>query len=190
LLIYERGDCAATTDTASMVQGCITFATPVVLPADGYPITLTGMAGALALVVGGGSVGERKVRGLLAAGIVVCLVSPAATTQLSAWAAAGRIRWEQRGYDSGDMAGARLVFAATDRRPVNALVARDAAAAGILCNVADAPAEGSFHLPALHRAAGMTVAVSSGGVAPGRAVALRDAIAHWLAGAAEGNNER
>jgi cobalt-precorrin 5A hydrolase/precorrin-3B C17-methyltransferase len=156
-----------------------------------YPITLTQLTGALAVVVGGGAVGERKVRGLLASGIDVRLVSPAVTPQLSAWAEAGRIDWVRRGYAPGDLAGARLVFAATDQRAVNALVARDAAGEGILCNVADAPDEGSFHVPALYRAGGMTVAVSSSGAAPARTVALRDAIARWLeAGAPGEDNER
>lgn len=150
-------------------------------PPAGYPIVLTSLAGALAVVVGGGPVGERKARGLLAAGARVRLVSPAATPQLRAWADAGRIAWLGRPYAPGDLAGAALAFAATDARAVNAQVARDAAAAGLLCNVADAPAEGSFHLPAVHRAGDLTVAVSSGGAAPARAVALRDAIARWLA---------
>jgi cobalt-precorrin 5A hydrolase/precorrin-3B C17-methyltransferase len=160
-------------------------------PSHTYPITLTQLTGALAVVVGGGAVGERKVRGLLASGIDVRLVSPAVTPQLSAWAEAGRIDWVRRGYAPGDLAGARLVFAATDQRAVNALVARDAAGEGILCNVADAPDEGSFHVPALYRAGGMTVAVSSSGAAPARTVALRDAIARWLeAGAPGEDNER
>ncbi|MCG8351771.1 MAG: precorrin-3B C(17)-methyltransferase [Chloroflexales bacterium] len=164
---------------------------PSIPSTHNYPIILTQMAGALAVVVGGGAVGERKVRGLLASGMNVHLISPAVTSQLSAWAEAGRIGWVRRGYASGDLAGARLVFAATDQRAVNALVAREAAAEGILCNVADAPGEGSFHVPALYRTGGMTVAVSSSGAAPARTVALRDAIARWLeASAPGGDNER
>src|SRR5215211_2520154 len=105
-----------------------------------YPITLTSLRGAPVVVVGGGAVGERKVRGLLAAGAAVRLISPTASEQLQAWAAAGQIGWEQREYTVGDLDGARLVFAATNRREVNAQLAREAAALGLLCNVADAPA--------------------------------------------------
>lgn len=156
-----------------------------------YPIILTGLAGALAVVVGGGAVGERKVHGLLAVGVEVRLISPEATPRLRTWADEQRISWMQRDYVTGDLAGARLVFAATNQRAVNARVAHDAAELGMLCNVADAPDEGTFHLPALHRGPEMTIAVSSGGAAPARAAALRDAIARWLqSGATEDHHER
>jgi cobalt-precorrin 5A hydrolase/precorrin-3B C17-methyltransferase len=147
---------------------------------NSYPITLTSLRGAPVVVVGGGAVGERKVRGLLAAGAAVRLISPAATEQLQACAAAGQIIWQQRGYAAGDLEGARLVFAATDQRVVNAEIASDAAMLGLLCNIADAPAEGSFHLPAVYRGDGVTIAVSTDGTSPARAVVLRDAIARWL----------
>ncbi|MDW8144988.1 MAG: precorrin-3B C(17)-methyltransferase [Roseiflexaceae bacterium] len=145
-----------------------------------YPIVLTNTGRLSAVVVGGGAVGERKVRGLLETGAMVRLVSPTATPQLTTWAEEGRITWLRRAYEPGDLAGALLVFAATSERAVNAQIARDAAAAGMLCNVADAPEEGQFHVPAVHRSGGVTIAVSSGGAAPARAVALRDAIARWL----------
>jgi len=148
-------------------------------PPPSYPIVLTNLAGAPVVVVGGGAVGERKVRGLLEVGAQVRLISPEATPRLQAWAAAGRIVWQPRAYVPGDLAGARLVFAATNQRQVNARVARDAALHGALCNVADAPEEGDFHLPALLRSEELTIAVSSGGAAPERAAALRDAIAAW-----------
>ncbi len=149
-------------------------------PLPEYPIVLTDANRLSAVVIGGGAVGERKVRGLLEAGAVVRLVSPAATPQLAAWAEEGRITWVQRLYEAGDLTGALLAFAATGERSINAQIARDATAAGILCNVADAPEEGQFHVPAVHRSGGITIAVSSGGAAPARAVALRDAIARWL----------
>jgi cobalt-precorrin 5A hydrolase/precorrin-3B C17-methyltransferase len=145
-----------------------------------YPVTLINPGDLSAVVIGGGAVGERKVRGLLNAGIPVRLVSPTATPRLAAWADAGLIMWIRREYEPGDLAGAWLAFAATDRREVNAQIARDAAATGILCNVVDAPEEGSFHVPAVHRSGGITIAVSSGGAAPARAVALRNALAQWL----------
>ncbi len=154
--------------------------TPVPATQREYPVTLINPGNRSAVVIGGGAVGERKVCGLLNAGIPVRLVSPTATPHLSAWADAGLIVWDRREYEPGDLAGAWLAFATTDRREVNAQIARDAAAAGILCNVADAPAEGSFHMPAVHRSGGITIAVSSGGAAPARAVALRNAIAQWL----------
>ncbi|RMD74355.1 MAG: precorrin-3B C(17)-methyltransferase [Chloroflexi bacterium] len=154
-------------------------------PVPDYPIVLTKPSHMPAVVIGGGAVGERKVRGLLAAGFPVRLISPVATAQLAEWAATGRIVWKRRTYQSGDLAGARLVFAATNDRAVNARIAAAAIAAGVLCNVADAPDEGDFHMPAIHRRGGLTIAVSSHGIAPARAIAIRDSIAAWLGDSGE-----
>ncbi len=158
---------------------CITLAPPPPCT-DIYPAMLTNMTHALAVVVGGGPVGERKVQALLAAGARVRLVSPEATPQLQSWAEAGHIEWLRRPYQAGDVAGARLVFAATNQRAVNARIAQEAQAYGLLCNVADRPEEGNFHVPAVHRQAGLVVAVSSTGESPTRAKQVRDNIAAWL----------
>jgi cobalt-precorrin 5A hydrolase/precorrin-3B C17-methyltransferase len=153
-------------------------------PPTTYPLNLTGVQGAPVLVVGGGQVGERKVRGLLAAGAHITLISPQATPQLDAWAREKRITWEQRPYQAGELAQAPtppwLVFAATSERATNAQVAREAAERGVLCNVADAPDECTFYVPAVHREAGLTVAVSTEGASPARARAMRDRIAAFL----------
>jgi cobalt-precorrin 5A hydrolase/precorrin-3B C17-methyltransferase len=146
-----------------------------------YPITLINLRGAPVVVVGGGAVGERKLRGVLAVGAAVRLISPAAAPGLRALAEGGAIIWHARPYQAGDLAGARLVFAATDQRAVNAQVAADAAALGLLCNVADDPRAGDFHLPAVHRQPGLLVAISTAGASPARAKRLRDQIAAWLA---------
>lgn len=155
---------------------------PAPLPSchDIYPTMLTGMTHTLALVIGGGPVGERKVQGLLAAGAQVRLVSPEATPLLQSWAASGHIEWLQRPYQAGDVAGARLVYAATNQRAVNARIAEEARERGLLCNVADQPEEGNFHVPAVHRQEGLVVAVSSTGESPVRAKQVRDNIAVWL----------
>lgn len=145
-----------------------------------YPITLTNLRGSLVVVVGGGAVGARKLRGLLAISAVVRLISPAVTPELRALADSGAITWHARAYQPGDLAGARLVFTATDQRAVNAQVADDAAGLGLLCNVADDPHAGDFHLPAVYREPGLLVAVSTAGASPARAKRLRDQIAAWI----------
>jgi cobalt-precorrin 5A hydrolase/precorrin-3B C17-methyltransferase len=146
-----------------------------------YPILLTGLDQKLSIVVGGGMVGERKVKGLLAAAAQVRLISPHATPTLQAWAQTGVIEWWPRPYQPGDLTGAFLVFAATNGRAINALVAAEARQLGALCNVADAPAEGDFHVPALHRQGAFVVAVGSQqGKNPRGVKRLRDKIAQIL----------
>jgi siroheme synthase-like protein len=143
---------------------------------SGYPIVLDGGAIA-ALVVGGGAVAERKVRALLAAGAAVRVVATTIREPLRELArSADRCALEERDYRSADIAGATLVFAATDQREVNARIAEDARRAGILVNVVDDRAGGDFVTPALHASGGLLIAVTAGGV-PGAAARIRDAVA-------------
>ncbi len=141
-----------------------------------YPVALS-VRGRRAVVVGGGGVAERKVRGLLAAGADVVIVAPEATVELAELAATGTIVWHRRPYAGGDVAGAFLAFAATGDRTVNALVTAEARAAGILVNDASDPSRGDFATPAVHRSGELTVAVDSGGLAPAFAKRVRDELA-------------
>ncbi|HMQ53380.1 MAG TPA: precorrin-3B C(17)-methyltransferase [Anaerolineae bacterium] len=154
--------------------------TPPPLQTHLYPISLIHTDQTQAVVVGGGPVGERKVRGLLNAGVKVRLISPEVTPKLEAWAAEGQLEWLQRPYQTGDLLGSRLVFVATNHRAINAQIAQEAAQLGLLCNVADAPSEGNFHVPAVHRQPNLVISVSTLGQDPGRAKAVRDQITAQL----------
>jgi precorrin-2 dehydrogenase/sirohydrochlorin ferrochelatase len=70
----------------------------------------------------------------------------------------------------------RLAFAATDSSDVNEAVARDAAAAGILCCRCDLPHGGDFFGAAAWQQDGITVAVSTAASSPALAGRVRDAI--------------
>ena len=145
-----------------------------------YPLTMTSLGGRIAVVVGGGIVGERKVRSLLAGGVPVRLVSPSATEQITAWAESGEIEWTRRRYQDGDLDDAVLVFAATNVRAVNQKVGEAAHRKKLLINVADAPAEGNFHSPAVTRHDDLIVSVSTYTGQPGIATSARARIAAIL----------
>ncbi len=114
------------------------------------------------MVVGGGEVANRKARKLLQARAEVVVISPDVKPELASMAAEVR----RRPYREGDLEGAFLAFAATDRREVNAAVAREARERGIPVNVADEPSEGDFALPSTLRRGQLQVAVSTGGASP------------------------
>ncbi len=137
-----------------------------------YPVCLE-ITGQRCTVVGGGSVAERKVVGLLAAGARVLVISPILTDILIGLALEGRVEWLERGYQSGDLSGALLVFAATDSRDVQEAVVREANRTGQLVNVIDAPASCSFQVPAVVRRGDLTLAVSTGGKSPAVAAMVR-----------------
>ncbi len=138
-----------------------------------YPIVLTALHEARCVVVGGGTIAERKVAALLDSAARVTVISPALTTTLQSWAAGGRLEHIERVYQPGDTDGAALVIAATDDRGVNAEVARAARCAGVLVNVADDPAAGTFHTVATVRRGDVLLTVSTGGASPGFTAALR-----------------
>ena len=144
-----------------------------------YPVNLI-LTGRRCLVVGGGSVAERKTESLLAANADVTVISPDLTAKLSSWAEQGRIRHVERQYRSGDAAGYRLVLCATDCAAVNELAAREARQSGALVNVADTPELCDFTLPARLQRGSLSVAVSTGGQSPALARELRNELAKHL----------
>ena len=131
------------------------------------------MAGRPCLVVGGGYVGERKISTLLEAGARVTLVSPEATRVLADMALARQLVWQRREYQPGDIQGMALAFAVSSSAALNARVAADCRQAGIPVNVADAPEECTFMVPAVVRRGDLQVAISTGGKSPALARQLR-----------------
>lgn len=141
-----------------------------------YPVCLE-ISHILCVVVGGGSVAERKILGLLTAGAQVRVISPQLTGTLAQLADDGRIEWLERGYAQGDLTGALLIFAATNSREVQEAVFREADRAGQLVNVIDAPTRCSFHVPAVVKRGDLTLAVSTGGKSPAVAAMVRKQLA-------------
>jgi precorrin-2 dehydrogenase/sirohydrochlorin ferrochelatase len=138
-----------------------------------YPILLN-LEGRLCVVVGGGPVGLRKARGLLTAGARVRLIDPAPSAEPAG------VELLARPYRDGDLEGACLAFAASGERGVNAAVAREARARGVPVNVADAPHEGDFTLPALLRRGDLSVAVAGAGRSPAFSAVLCEQLGEML----------
>ena len=136
------------------------------------------LEGRRVVVVGGGGVASRRMPALLDAGAEILLVSPEVTASLEALAAAGRIRWQARGYEPGDCAGAWLVCACADSQAVNAAVAAEAEAQQTWCVRADDAAASPAWTPASGRAGNVRVGVLSGD--PRHSAAVRDAIVAGL----------
>jgi siroheme synthase-like protein len=137
-----------------------------------YPL-FADLEGRRCLVVGAGSVGLEKARGLVDCGAEVTVVAPEADPEIEHVA----LRWVRRRYEPTDLVAQVLVCAATSDAEVNRQVFADAEACGILCNVADVPESCSFILPAIHREGPVAVAVSTSGASPALAQRIRDEVA-------------
>ncbi|SDE84713.1 uroporphyrinogen-III C-methyltransferase [Blastococcus fimeti] len=110
-------------------------------PVPLHPVGLV-LHGRQVVVVGGGSGALRATAGLLDAGALVTVVSPAVVPALEALAGAGSLSWLPRGYASGDLDAAWYAVAATGDDAVDGLVAADAERARVFCTSAGNP-EGS-----------------------------------------------
>ena len=147
---------------------------------DLYPVGLTGLRERACIVVGGGTVAQRKVAGLLACGAHVTVVSPALTARLRGWAAAGRVLHLARPYQPGDLAGAFLAIAATGDPTVNAAVWREAERSGVLASCVDDPSRSHFVAPAVLRRGELVIAIATGGRSPALAAELRRMLARSI----------
>lgn len=133
-----------------------------------YPVNLR-VAGHRCLVVGGGRVAVAKAEGLLEAGALVDVIAPDVVPELDACPG---VTVHRRAYRSGDVAGYRLVVAATGSEEVNAEIYRDGESAGVWVNSADDPEHCSFTLPSRLRRGPLMVTCSTGGHSP--------ALSRWL----------
>lgn len=149
----------------------------MIRPVTPYPVGLD-LEGRRVVVIGGGSVAQRRIPVLLEAGAAVHLVSPEITPTLQGLVDAGRIRWEAREYQSGDLEGAWYVVAATKDSLVNARVAAEAENDRTFCVRSDAVNSGTAVTPAVVRRGEMVVAVLTGDRA--RTAEARDVVARAL----------
>jgi len=111
-------------------------------------------------------VAERKVRMLRTFRARVRVISPGVTKGLAGLAEKGEIQVVTRAYAAGDLAGAALVFAATDDEPVNRAIRKEAEGGNIPVNVVDNPDLCDFIVPSLVRKGPVVIAISTSGAAP------------------------
>jgi uroporphyrin-III C-methyltransferase/precorrin-2 dehydrogenase/sirohydrochlorin ferrochelatase len=125
------------------------------------------------LVVGGGEVAGRKVQLLLRAEAKVTVIAPVLTDTLRYLTESNLITHYNRIFEPTDVAGWRVIYAATDDRAVNVRVSALAKKYNIPVNVADNPDLCSFIMPSLIERTPVQIAVSSGGASPVLARLLR-----------------
>lgn len=137
------------------------------------------MAGRRCLVVGGGRVVPAKSAPWWPPAKVI-VAAPRISDPVRRLVDAGRVQWQQAEYDSAMLAGCILVVAATDDRDLNARIASEAEALGILsCNVS-AGNRTRVIFPAVYAGDAVTVAVHTDGRDCRLSQRVRNDIAAWL----------
>ncbi|SMD11552.1 uroporphyrin-III C-methyltransferase / precorrin-2 dehydrogenase / sirohydrochlorin ferrochelatase [Kibdelosporangium aridum] len=121
------------------------------------------LTGRRVVVVGAGTVAQRRLPRLVSAGARVEVVAPSATPAVQAMADNGEITWHQRPYQHGDLADAWYVVSCASDSAVNAAVSAEAEEVRVFCVRADAGTEGSAVTPAVGDHDGLLVGVLAGG---------------------------
>lgn len=148
------------------------------MPEDHYLVGLD-LTGRRVVLVGGGTVAQRRLPRLIGAGAAVELISPHTTPAVSAMVDAGELVWHRRRYADGDLDDAWYVLACTNDPQVNAEICAAAERLRIFCVRADAGVEGTAVTAAAGRHEGLVIGVLSGGE-PLRSAAVRDNIVEAL----------
>lgn len=134
------------------------------------------LAGKKVVVIGGGTVAQRRIPLLMADDADVHVVARAATPAVEVLTTTNPgITLQLRDYRDGDLEGAWYVIAATDDPKVNAAVVAEADRRQIFCVRADNAREGSAVTPASFHHDGLLVGVLAGGEHR-RSAAIRSAI--------------
>jgi precorrin-2 dehydrogenase/sirohydrochlorin ferrochelatase len=137
-----------------------------------YPAFLD-LQGASCLVVGGGQVGERKVKTLQDCGAKVNLISLELTPSLETEVRQGRVRLLGPEFLPEHLEGMFLVIGATDDPEVNQRISLAARSRNLLCNIVDKPRECNFIVPSQVHRGDLVIAVSTGGRSPALAKKIR-----------------
>jgi uroporphyrin-III C-methyltransferase / precorrin-2 dehydrogenase / sirohydrochlorin ferrochelatase len=145
--------------------------------AFGYPVMLE-VRDRRCVVIGGGTIGEGKVSGLLDGGASVTVIDPSPTAFLEKLAGEGRVTLVRRSYRQGDLKGAFVAIAATDDNSANAEVFREAEQEGVLLNAVDDSRYCHFSVPSVVRRGDLLLTLSTGGKSPALAKSLRKKLSH------------
>ncbi len=130
------------------------------------------LTGKKVVMVGGGTVAQRRLPLLVASGADVHVIAISATPAVEA---IDGITLNLREFRTGDLDGAWYAIAATDDPDVNAAIVAEAEARHIFCVRADIAREGTAVTPASFEYEGLAVGVLAGGEHR-RSAAIRSAI--------------
>lgn len=128
------------------------------------------------LVVGGGTVAERKVVSMLISGGDVTVISPDATELIIFLAEIGTVQWHKRQFKTGDTSGHFLVCAATDFTTINTAVYTEAYEKNNirLVNVVDVIPQCTFAAASVVTDGKLMISISTSGKSPATSRRIRE----------------
>ncbi len=138
-----------------------------------YPVFVE-LDGKKVVVVGGGSVAQRKVTALLECGADIHLVSHDLTPDLHKMVEKKEIRFQGEAFREEFLDDAFMVIAATDDTALNHQVSVRAREKKVLVNAVDQPPDCDFIVPSIIRRGDLLIAISTSGKSPAMARKIRE----------------
>ena len=132
---------------------------------DALPIFLK-LRNTPALVVGGGSVAERKIDLLIRAGAKVTVVAPEIGSKVKALLDQQKLDWIEDRFKPAHLNPALIAIAATDNEDVNRAVSESARQQNLPVNVVDQPDLCTFTVPSIVDRSPVIIAIGTGGASP------------------------
>ena len=137
-----------------------------------YPIFIE-LEGKTVLVVGGGSVAQRKVETLLKFGASIHIVSKGLTHKLKKLVESKKIHHIGEEFKDEHLDGAFLAIAATDDKLLNQKISKNARMRNLLINAVDQPSDCNFIVPSIINRGDLLIAISTSGKSPALAKRIR-----------------
>jgi siroheme synthase-like protein len=144
-----------------------------------FPIFLR-LEGRDVLVVGAGSVAERKILDLVDTGARVRVVAPEGTAAVEELARTGSVTWERRTFTPADADGAWLIVAATSSPEAQRAAAEAAERHRTFLIAVDDLPNATAYSGSIIRRAPFLVAISSSGATPALTRLLREVLEQAL----------
>lgn len=136
-----------------------------------YPINLN-ISGKKCVVIGGGKVALRKIRGLLEAGALVKVISPEICPEVTKLVECGEISLIRAKFSAEMLDDELILIAATDNPEINRQAAQIAQSKRILANVVN-ESGGNFFVPSRIQRGELLLTISTGANSPSFSKFLR-----------------
>lgn len=143
-----------------------------------YPI-LVHLSRLSVLVIGGGKIATRKIKGLVEEGGKPTVIAPVVTDDLSRLAEEGRIVWHQRPFQTGDTQGFQMVFICTDNETVNQRILQETTPQQLV-NDTTKQSRSNFFNMVFVKEKDIGLAITTGGKSPETAKKLKSAVQTFL----------
>lgn len=140
-----------------------------------YPITVN-LKNKEVLIIGGGKIAARKVKGLLKEKAKVTIVGPTLYPTIDETS----VTWHCKSYEIGDITGNEsLIFACTDNNELNEQIRKDAYPSQIV-NVVSNKEVSDFYNMSMIKHEGINIGISTEGASPMIAKQTRVELEEWL----------